>query len=108
MQKFRPILIIGIVLAVTIVGLFFLLRARPKQDFDATKTQPGTEVRNKTPEAIVVTLEEFGDYQCPPCGELHPSLKKNEAGVWPKSQLRFPKSTAYHAAQERACRSASC
>jgi protein-disulfide isomerase len=25
---------------------------------------------------MVVTLEEFGDYQCPPCGELHPSLKK--------------------------------
>jgi protein-disulfide isomerase len=76
MQKFRPILIIAIVLAVTMVGLFFLLRARPSEDFAATKTQPGTEVRNKTPEAIVVTLEEFGDYQCPPCGELHPSLKK--------------------------------
>jgi protein-disulfide isomerase len=76
MQKFRPILIIAIVLAVTIVGLFFLLRARPSEDFVATKTQPGTEVRDKTPEAIVVTLEEFGDYQCPPCGELHPSLKK--------------------------------
>jgi protein-disulfide isomerase len=24
----------------------------------------------------VVTLEEFGDYQCPPCGALHPGLKK--------------------------------
>jgi protein-disulfide isomerase len=23
-----------------------------------------------------VTLEEFGDYQCPPCGVLHPTLKK--------------------------------
>ena len=76
MQKFRPILIIAIVLAVTIVGLFFLLRARPNEDFVATKTQSGTGVRNKTPEAVVVTLEEFGDYQCPPCGELHPSLKK--------------------------------
>lgn len=76
MQKFRPILIIAIVLAVTIVGLFFLLRARPNEDFVATKTQSRTEVRNKTPEAVVVTLEEFGDYQCPPCGELHPSLKK--------------------------------
>jgi protein-disulfide isomerase len=28
------------------------------------------------PAPIVVTLEEFGDYQCPACGELHPSLKK--------------------------------
>lgn len=24
----------------------------------------------------MVTLEEFGDYQCPPCGALHPTLKK--------------------------------
>src|SRR6185312_9719115 len=76
MQKYRPILIIAIVLAVTIVALFFLLRARPNEDFVATKTQSATEVRSKTPEAVVVTLEEFGDYQCPPCGELHPSLKK--------------------------------
>mgnify|MGYP003701053907 CR=1 FL=1 len=25
-----------------------------------------------------VTLEEYGDYQCPPCGLLHPELKKIE------------------------------
>jgi protein-disulfide isomerase len=30
----------------------------------------------------VVTIEEFGDYQCPPCGGLHPILKtlKSEYG----------------------------
>src|SRR6185436_9259231 len=38
--------------------------------------QPGTEAQKKNPEGVVVTLEEFGDYQCPPCGGLHPSLKK--------------------------------
>jgi len=34
-----------------------------------------------------VTLEEFGDYQCPPCGALHPTLKqlKQEFG----SNLNF-------------------
>jgi protein-disulfide isomerase len=26
-----------------------------------------------------VTLEEFADFQCPPCGALHPELKKIEA-----------------------------
>ena len=74
MQKYRPILIIGFVLAVTVAGLFFLLRARPNGEFAATKTQSTTE--DKIPEGVVVTLEEFGDYQCPPCGGLHPSLKK--------------------------------
>jgi protein-disulfide isomerase len=76
MQKYRPILIIAIVLAVTIVGLVFLLRARPNGEFVTTKTQSGTEAQTKLPEGVVVTLEEFGDYQCPPCGALHPSLKK--------------------------------
>ena len=35
----------------------------------------------------VVTLEEFGDYQCPPCGQLHPELTilKKEFG----ERLRF-------------------
>jgi len=76
MQKYRPILIIGFVLAVTVAALFFLLRARPNGEFAAPKTQSGTDAQTKIPEGVVVTLEEFGDYQCPPCGGLHPSLKK--------------------------------
>lgn len=76
MQKYRPILIIGFVLAVTVVGLVFLLRARPAGEFATTKIQSGTEVQSKIPEGVVVTLEEFGDYQCAPCGALHPGLKK--------------------------------
>lgn len=76
MQKYRPILIIGFALAVTVVGLVFLLRAHPAGEVVSTKTQSGTEVPSKIPEGAVVTVEEFGDYQCPPCGALHPSLKK--------------------------------
>lgn len=30
------------------------------------------------PENAPVTLEEFGDFQCPPCGLLHPILKEME------------------------------
>jgi len=76
MQKYRPILIIGFVLAVTVVGLVFLLRARPAGEFTTTKIPSGPEVQSKIPEGVVVTLEEFGDYQCAPCGSLHPGLKK--------------------------------
>jgi protein-disulfide isomerase len=78
MQKYRPLLIIGIVLAITIVALFFLLR--PPQNgepFGSSSTpQAGSDAKRKSSEDVVVTLEEFGDYQCPPCGALHPSLKK--------------------------------
>lgn len=34
-----------------------------------------------------VTIEEFGDYQCPPCGLLHPELKKIEKEY--ATQARF-------------------
>ena len=44
---------------------------------------PGAEPPNAVgPVTAVVTLEEFGDFQCPPCGLLHPVLKtmKQEFG----------------------------
>jgi protein-disulfide isomerase len=39
-------------------------------------TGPG---QTKPPTGKVVTMEEYGDYQCPPCGLLYPELKKIEA-----------------------------
>ena len=44
---------------------------------------PGAEPANAVgPVTAVVTLEEFGDFQCPPCGMLHPVLRtmKQEFG----------------------------
>jgi protein-disulfide isomerase len=37
----------------------------------------------------MVTLEEFGDYQCPPCGELHPTLKKLKSEFGPRLNFIF-------------------
>ena len=37
----------------------------------------------------VVTLEEFGDYQCPPCGALHPTLKKLKQELGPRLNFVF-------------------
>ena len=77
MQKYRPILIISIVLLVAVAALGFLMRTRKDGDSadGVPVLQPKTTAVN-TPEGTVVTLEEFGDYQCPPCGALHPTLKK--------------------------------
>lgn len=81
MQKYRPLLIIVLVLAMTIIGGALFLRSRRTNDFFAvlpTNSQypsPGSTTAN-IPADVTVTLEEFGDYQCPPCGALHPGLKK--------------------------------
>ena len=78
MQKYRPFLVIAIVLTVAVVGLAFLLRSRQHRETSTTDPtlQEGTEPNSKPSADVLVTLEEFGDYQCPPCGMLHPSLKK--------------------------------
>ena len=34
-------------------------------------------------------LEEFGDYQCPPCGQLYPELKKIEAEYGDQVRIVF-------------------
>jgi protein-disulfide isomerase len=91
MQKYRPFLAIAIVLAVAAISLFFLLRLRQSKDsFVAAPTpQPGTQAQRKIPEGVVVTLEEFGDYQCPPCGALHPTLKKLKEEYGPSLNFVF-------------------
>ena len=81
MQRYRPFIIITTVLLAAVVGGALLLRSRQvRNSFIAVPgPQSGTEPERKLPDAVVVTLEEFGDYQCPPCGALHPGLKKLKA-----------------------------
>ena len=85
MQKYRPFLIIAAVLAVATIGTLRLIRwQRSKEAFTFVPSTPSPSVQDpKLPNGAVVTLEEFGDYQCPPCGALHPTLKKlkQEFGV---------------------------
>jgi protein-disulfide isomerase len=78
MQKYRRLLIIAVVLVAAIITYVFLSRSGPNVATPITVPAPQstTEAQRKPPAGVVVTLEEFGDYQCPPCGALHPGLKK--------------------------------
>ena len=79
MQSYRPLIIIAIVLIAAIVGATCLFRSGQNQGASNPTSSPSstpTSGARKIPAAVVVTLEEFGDYQCPPCGALHPTLKK--------------------------------
>jgi protein-disulfide isomerase len=82
MQKYRAFLIIAIVLVAAVAGTAFLLRSSRNQDSSTAATPiptsfpAGASPERTLPSGAVVTLEEFGDYQCPPCGALHPGLKK--------------------------------
>jgi protein-disulfide isomerase len=88
MQNYRPFLIIAIVLVVALIGGALLLGpGRNKDPFNGNPPPPQSTapIPSPSPPVVrerqlradaVVTLEEFGDYQCPPCGALHPTLKK--------------------------------
>ena len=84
MNSYRPFLIIALALLVAAAGTALLLRSNQSRDSSSRAAVTQSPDKNKSiPPDTVVTLEEFGDYQCPPCGQLHPTLKqlKHEYGA---------------------------
>jgi protein-disulfide isomerase len=76
MSSYRPFLIIGLVLLVAAAGTALLLDSNQRGNSLPTSDTESIDKAKSTSADTVVTLEEFGDYQCPPCGQLHPTLKK--------------------------------
>ncbi len=76
-NSYRPFLIIALVLLVAAAGTALLLKSNQRGDSSSRTTDTQSpDSAKKNASNTVVTLEEFGDYQCPPCGQLHPTLKK--------------------------------
>ena len=98
MKRALPFLIIGIVLLIVVMTVLYLrsstnLPAPPSAPAAASpaasnRTTPGsapavaeagaTPPHSHGPADALVTLEEFGDFECPPCGLLHPVLQTME------------------------------
>jgi len=72
LKKHGAFLVIAAVLLITIVASALLFRSNGTDQVSTSPLVP--PVANPTKDTVV-TLEEFGDYQCPPCGQLHPTLK---------------------------------
>lgn len=110
MKRYLPYAIIAGVLIIALAGFALLWRSSNQTNL-ATQpfTQPATSATtqngapNSTPAPQVplgpdnphvrgganakVTLEEYGDYQCPPCGQLYPELRAIEKEYG--DQIRF-------------------
>jgi protein-disulfide isomerase len=89
MQKYQPVLIIACLLVVVIAGGALLLKSNDADTSDTATINPTPEPEKKIPPDVVVTLEEYGDYQCPPCAELHPTLKQLKQEFGPSLNLVF-------------------
>ncbi|HKZ81228.1 MAG TPA: thioredoxin domain-containing protein [Pyrinomonadaceae bacterium] len=104
MRKRVALAIIGGALIGTIVMAACDLRSRQKTSADVFSSAnesvaPETSSLSADQRSSAVTLEEFGDYQCPPCGALHPELKriKQEYGQRVRFMFRNLPLTKIHA-----------
>lgn len=91
MKRYLPFVIIAAVL-VTAVGAGVLMFRSSQPQPPATSTPAGGSVA--TPNGVaskggVVTIDEYGDYQCPPCGSLHPILKTLKGEYGGRIQIAF-------------------
>ena len=108
MKKSLPFIIIAVVLVAAIAA--FIVFGRKKSSdtnsaFVATPTQVSVAASTPLPQAAPtatipiekpnvkvsspVVLEEYGDYQCPPCGLLYPVLKDIEHEYGKQLQIVF-------------------
>jgi protein-disulfide isomerase len=109
MKRTLPFLIILGVLGVAFGAGWYLTRrgdsSGPANTFSAANSaiasaSPVAKVSNSAnpgaqpphaigPENAPATLEEFGDFECPPCGLLHPVLKTMEKEFGPRLRVIF-------------------
>jgi protein-disulfide isomerase len=109
MKRALPFLIIGTVLVIAVVAALYLRRSAsvpvappapaPVSPAASNGTSTGSETaatetganppHTHGPADAPVTLEEFGDFECPPCGMLHPVLQTMEKEFGPRIRIVF-------------------
>ena len=111
MKTFLPLLIILAVLEIAVGSVWYLTRPPEQDPVAAVNQQPQARPANSQspsparpasqgvpgaepphtlgPANAPVQIEEFGDFQCPPCGVFHPILEQMEAEFGDKIRVTF-------------------
>lgn len=108
MKKILPFIIILAVLGVALGSAWYMQRSSSESSKPATATAankstspsapapatantvPGAEPAHKLgPDSASAHLEEFGDFQCPPCGLFHPILEEMKRQFGDQLQITF-------------------
>src|SRR6266850_2537375 len=99
MRQNLPLIIIGGVLVLAFgLGVVLYKTIKPR-DSDGSASSNSTSTSTPKPGAdpartrgganAPVTIEEFGDFECPPCNILHPELVKIEREFGDRLSLTF-------------------
>ncbi|MCA1594158.1 MAG: DsbA family protein [Acidobacteria bacterium] len=101
-KRYLPFIIIAGVLVAVVAAALLLSRSSDTNQSAPLNLNSGLAAGTPNPglpgaqpphvkgdAAAPVTLEEFGDYQCPPCGILHPALQKIEDDYGSRVRLVF-------------------
>src|SRR5689334_1452584 len=115
MKRILPFIIILVVLGLALGSAWYLTRSTPATPSVAgqqASASPGTQAspaaqqqaaanpavagvpgadppHTRGPANAPVHIEEFGDFECPPCGLFHPILEQMEAEFGDKLQITF-------------------
>ena len=90
MKRYLPFVIIAAVLVAAVGAGYFIYQS--SQSNTATTLPPGggsTSMLGVTVPKGAVVIDEFGDYQCPPCGALHPILRTLKSEYGDRIQIAF-------------------
>jgi protein-disulfide isomerase len=94
LRRFLPFIIVALVGFITVGAGTILYRAKlpvaltiSKEKAEEKEKQDSMHVRG--PAQAPVTLEEFGDFQCPPCGMISGPLLEIEKDYGPKLRVIF-------------------
>jgi protein-disulfide isomerase len=89
MKRFLPFIIVAVVALITFGSGFALYRSKKATAPPAPKdgVAGGIHVRGKADAAV--TIEEYGDFQCPPCGMMSGVLDKFEHEYGSRFRLIF-------------------
>jgi protein-disulfide isomerase len=95
MKRYLPFIIVVVVALVTLATGTVLYRAKRPAVLTIPKSAlvPGSGATDsmhiRGPASAPVTLEEFGDFQCPPCGKLSDPINQLEREYRPRLRVIF-------------------
>jgi protein-disulfide isomerase len=89
MKRYLPFLIVTVVALVTFGGGLMLYRANVLPEATGAKDSGASAVHMRGDAKAPITLEEFGDFECPPCAIMSPAIHQLEKDYGAKLRVIF-------------------